>query len=70
LYSGPVWDRLLNTNGTVGPTATDWLRPPIGIGVGITLLLTPTRHSPQSFEASWRLRNHPDLALDGVYGRD
>jgi hypothetical protein len=33
--TGPVWDRLLNTNGRVRPTATDWIRPPVGIGVGI-----------------------------------
>jgi hypothetical protein len=33
--TGPVRDRLLNTNGTFRPTATDWLRPAIGIGVGI-----------------------------------
>jgi len=33
--TGPVPNRLLNTNGTVRPTATDWLRPLIGIGVGI-----------------------------------
>ena len=32
----PVWDRLLNTLRPIGPTATDWLRLPIGIGVGIT----------------------------------
>src|ERR1035441_9116091 len=37
--TGPVWDRLLNTNGKVTPTVTDWIRPPVGIGVGITRVL-------------------------------
>jgi hypothetical protein len=34
--TGPAWDRLLNTLQPLGPTATNWLRLPIGIGVGIT----------------------------------
>jgi hypothetical protein len=34
--TGPVWGRLLNTLRPIGLTATDWLRLPIGIGVGIT----------------------------------
>jgi hypothetical protein len=33
--TGPVWS-LLNTRRPIGTTATDWLRLPIGIGVGIT----------------------------------
>jgi hypothetical protein len=34
--TGPVWDRLLNTRRPIGATATDRIRLPIGIGVGIT----------------------------------
>jgi hypothetical protein len=34
--TGPAWNRLLNLRQPVGPTATDWLRLPIGIGVRIT----------------------------------
>jgi hypothetical protein len=34
--TGLVCDRLLNANETTGPPATDWVRLPIGIGVGIT----------------------------------
>jgi hypothetical protein len=33
--TGPVRDRLLNALRPIGPTATDWLGLPIGIGVGI-----------------------------------
>jgi hypothetical protein len=33
--TGPVWSRLVNTNSTVMPSGSDWLRLPIGIGVGI-----------------------------------
>jgi hypothetical protein len=65
--TGRVWDRLLNTNETVRPTATDWLRPPIGIGAGISLLLKPTRHSPQSLEPHGASRQRSDLALDVPY---
>ena len=32
----PAWNRLLNTLRPIGPTATDWLRLSIGIGVGVT----------------------------------
>jgi hypothetical protein len=43
--TGSVWGRLLNTNETVEPTATDWLRLPVGIGVGIGSVGGRQRHT-------------------------